>query len=165
MIEIQEVKLDQLDELMKWRMDVIREVFDEKDEALLNKLEKLNRIYYEKNIPNNEHTACFAYKDGKIIGCGGICFSKEMPSPDNPLGTCGYLMNIYTDPNYRKEGAARQTVNWLIEKANQAGTGKIYLEASKEAISLYKSLGFEELEDMFKLKGNPAVYEFYNNLE
>lgn len=146
-------------------MDVIREVFEEQDKALLAKLEKSNRLYYEQSIPEKEHIACFAYKEGKIIGCGGICFSKEMPSPDNPLGTCGYIMNIYTDPNYRKLGAARQTVNWLIGKAKEAKTGKIYLEASKEAIPLYKSLGFEEMEDMFKFSDNSAVYEFYKNLD
>ena len=34
----------------------------------------------------------------EIIGCGGICYQSELPSPENLSGINGYLMNIYTLP-------------------------------------------------------------------
>ena len=40
----------------------------------------------------------------EIIGCGGICYQSELPSPENLSGINGYLMNIYTLPGMRVHG-------------------------------------------------------------
>lgn len=146
MIELRVV--DSLVELMKWRTEVIADVFGKKpDEALL----EANRIYYKTHIPDGSHIAVVASCDGYDCGCGGVCFTDELPSPDNPGGRCAYLMNIYVRETYRNAGIAHRIVRHLIEVARQRDCGKIYLETTADGRPVYYSLGFRDMPDMLKL--------------
>lgn len=146
MIEIREIR--DIDELMRWRGEVIMNVFGEtpSDELLA-----ANRDYYTRNIANGCHHAYVANCSGVEAGCGSVCLSEELPSPDNPSGKCGYLMNIYVKSEFRQHGVGHAIVKQLIEEARKHGCGKIYLETTNEGRSLYESLGFRDLPDMMKL--------------
>lgn len=139
-----------IDSLMRWREEVIRNVFDkEPDAALL----VANRSYYERNIPTGRHIALTASYDECECGCGGMCLEEELPSPDNPTGLCAYLMNIYVREPYRHHGIAHHIVKHLLEVAKEKGCGKIYLETTDDGRPVYASLGFKELPDMMKYYG------------
>ncbi|MDC7286346.1 GNAT family N-acetyltransferase [Blautia schinkii] len=150
-ITIRKAKLGDLEALMTWRMTVLHEVFSIPQDDPMEVLEQKNRLYYQTALPSGEHTACFAMADDKIIGCGGICFQREMPSPDNPDGGCAYLMNIYTCPEFRGKGVGRKVVNWLIQQAQSRGIEKIYLETSEIGRSLYQEIGFTDMQGYMKL--------------
>lgn len=121
-IEIRKAELADLDILMKWRMEVLQEVFSIPADQPLEKLEQENRVYYQNALPKEEHIACFAYANKNIIGCGGICLYQEMPSPDNPNGNCAYLMNIYIRSRYygnlysKKSSETRTAVSVNLSK-------------------------------------------------
>lgn len=83
---IRKADLADIDLLMKWRMEVLHEVFSIPASDPMEKLEQENRAYYQMKIPAGEHIACFACMDKEIVGCGGVCLYQEMPSPDNPGG-------------------------------------------------------------------------------
>lgn len=93
-----------IETLMPWRMEVLHCVFSIPADADTADLERANRYYYERHLPVGSHIACIASLDGEAVGCGGVCFYEEMPSPDNPCGRCAYLMNIC--PAYRGKGIA-----------------------------------------------------------
>lgn len=134
-----------LEELMKWRREVIANVFGTMaDEALLES----NRRYYMTHIPDRSHIALVASIDGIDCGCGAVCFSEELPSPDNPDGKCAYLMNIYVREAYRNIGIAHRIVRRLLDLAAERGCDKIYLETTDEGRPLYQSLGFRNMTDM-----------------
>ena len=143
--------MEDIELLVKWRMQVLHEVFCIPQNQLTDGLEKENRCYYQKSLPTGEHIACFACLDDKVIGCGGVCLYQEMPSPDNPTGKCAYLMNIYTRPQFRKQGVGKAIVEWLVGQAAQLGISKIYLEASQAGKRLYMRLGFVPMQGMMKL--------------
>ncbi|MDE5874295.1 MAG: GNAT family N-acetyltransferase [Muribaculaceae bacterium] len=96
------------------------------------------------------HVAFVAVYKGDDCGCGGICYSDELPSPDNPSGKCAYLMNIYVREAFRKHGIAHKIVSRLIEEAKTHGCGKIYLETTADGKPVYASLGFRDMADMMK---------------
>lgn len=135
------------DRLMMWRREVIRTVFgvDPTEDLLAT-----NRNYYERHIADGSHLAVVAYVDGREAGCGAICFTEELPSPDNPSGRCAYLMNIYVRPMFRSRGIGHEIVSYLVEKAREKRCDKIYLETTEEARSLYNSIGFKELPGILK---------------
>lgn len=154
-ITVEEIGIDQIDLLMQWRMEVLREVFSIPAALDLTGLAAENREYYLQMLDKagTGHTACFAKLDsGEIVGCGGVCFYREMPSPDNPSGYCAYLMNIYTRKAFRGNGIAQQTVDFLVSAAKKRGITKIYLETSNSARKLYKEIGFTDMPDMMQLK-------------
>ena len=128
-VVVRQAGVDEIDRLMAWRLEVLREV------------------------SRKGHIACFAEIDGQVIGCGGVCLQREMPSPDNLSGKCAYLMNIYTRPEAQRCGVGHSVVRWLVARARQWGAEKIYLETSKEGRALYEGVGFVDLPDMMLLAG------------
>lgn len=148
---IQRASMENLDELMQWRMEVLHHVFTLPGNADMTELEAANRRYYEEQLPLGGHIACFARQAGETVGCGGICIYDEMPSPDNPSGRSAYLMNIYCREQYRHQGIGHRIVGWLICEARLQGITKIFLETSVEGRKLYESMNFKDMTDMMKL--------------
>lgn len=141
-------KITSLDELMEWRKEVIVNVFGIRvDDTLLD----ANRQYYKTHIPDNSHIAVVASCEGIDCGCGALCFSEELPSPDNPSGKCAYLMNIYVREAYRNMGIAHTIVRHLLDIAMECGCDKIYLETTNDGRPVYHSLGFRDMPDMMIL--------------
>ncbi len=133
--------------LMLWREEVIRNVFGViPDTELLES----NREYYRKHIADDSHLAFVAERAGVECGCGAVCLTAELPSPDNRSGLCAYLMNIYVRKGFRNQGIAHTIVRRLVEEAQARGCGKIYLETTAEGKPVYSSLGFRDMPDMMK---------------
>lgn len=145
MIEIKEIR--DLETLLSWRREVIRNVFDIEP---TEKLMAANEEYYRTH-EHYGHVAFIALVDGVEAGCGGLCFTDELPSPDNESGRCGYLMNIYVREAFRNHGVAHSIVRRLVQEAKERGCGKIYLETTGEGRPVYASLGFVDMPDMMKL--------------
>ncbi|MCD7856311.1 MAG: GNAT family N-acetyltransferase [Clostridiales bacterium] len=149
-IAIRKADSSDLEELLRWREVILREVFSIPDGEDRTELLAANQAYYCTALKAGEHIACFACAGEEIVGCGGVCLYREMPSPDNPGGKCGYLMNIYTVPAMRQQGVGKKTVQWLVQEAQRWGAEKIYLEASEQAYPLYRSLGFRDMKGYLK---------------
>lgn len=136
-----------IDRLMEWRAEVIRNVFEvDADSSLLD----ANRRYYLKHISDGTHIAVVASYDGVDCGCGAICLTDELPSPDNPSGRCAYLMNIYVRGAFRNKGIAHAIISHLVQEAKNKACGKIYLETTADGKPVYTSLGFRDMPDMMK---------------
>lgn len=133
--------------LMHWRREVIENVFGVTPSK---RLLVANRQYYCRSIAEGRHIAIVAEIDGADAGCGAICLSEELPSPDNPSGRCAYLMNIYVREAYREHGVGHAIVRWLVDKAKNLGCDKIYLETTDSGRPLYNSIGFKNLPGMMK---------------
>ena len=134
--------------LLLWRKEVIETVFGISPDI---KLIKANEEYYRKHIADGSHKAYIVLYNGIEAGCGSVCLSEELPSPDNPTGKCAYLMNIYVRKNFREMGLGHAIVKKLIDVAKNLECDKIYLETTDLGRHLYESLGFHDLPDMMKL--------------
>lgn len=140
-----------VDRLMSWRKEVIAEVFGQEPSR---ELLRANRDYYWRHIADGSHLAVVAEVDGHEAGCGSVCFTEELPSPDNPTGLCAYLMNIYVRAEYRNRGLAHLIVRRLMAESVERRCAKIYLEATAAAKPVYRDSGFFEMQDMMKYGGN-----------
>lgn len=136
-----------VDTLMQWRKEVIETVF-----GIIpsDSIMEANRRYYQRHIADGSHIALIAASDGIDVGCGAICLTEELPSPDNPSGKCAYLMNIYVRQPSRGHGIGHKIVHWLVNKALDLNCDKIYLETTDDGRSLYNSIGFKDLPGIMK---------------
>lgn len=139
--------LTDIERLMSWRRKVLGAVFGiiPSDDLM-----SANREYYLTHIADGSHIAVVAKIGETEAGCGAICLSDELPSPDNPSGRCAYLMNIYVKPRHRSQGIGHTIVKHLVETARRLGCDKIYLETTDQARSLYSGTGFLELKGILK---------------
>ena len=133
--------------LMHWRMKVMESVFGV---VPSKRLLAANRRYYRQHIADGSHVAVVAEADGEGVGCGAVCLTEGLPSPDNPSGRCAYLMNIFVREVWRGRGVGHAIVTRLIEIARESGCDKIYLETTDGARSFYRSVGFNELPGIMK---------------
>lgn len=136
-----------VDTLMQWRKEVIETVFGI---VPSDSIMEANRRYYQRHFADGSHIALIAVSDGIDVGCGAICLTEELPSPDNPSGKCAYLMNIYVRRPSRGHGIGHKIVHWLVNKALDLNCDKIYLETTDDGRSLYNSIGFKDLPGIMK---------------
>jgi GNAT superfamily N-acetyltransferase len=149
--------MDDLELLLTLRLEVLRDVFELPTGTDLSALEAANLAYYQANLDTDKHVACLAFDPtlgpaAEPLGCGALCLFDEMPSPDNPTGTSGLLMNIYTRPAHRHRGVATAVLQWLLEQANIRDVSRLYLEATPQAAPLYAQAGFTTVPAMMQLQ-------------
>ena len=70
-----------------------------------------------------------------------------MPTYHNPTGRKAYIMNMYTAPEYRRQGIAIHTLDLLVNDARKQGVSQIALEATDMGRPLYEKYGFVKMED------------------
>jgi ribosomal protein S18 acetylase RimI-like enzyme len=69
---------------------------------------------------------------------------QRLPSPHNPSGTIGYILNVATDPRYRRRGLGRAVVVATVDWLSDRGVDRVELHASNDGEPLYRELGFQE---------------------
>ena len=88
----------------------------------------------------------------EVIGAGGVSFYQVMPTYHNPTGKKAYIMNMYTAPEYRRQGIAIHTLDLLVKDAKEQGVLQIALKATDMGRPLYERYGFVKMEDEMELK-------------
>jgi len=58
------------------------------------------------------------------------------------------ILNVFTEPEFRKRGIARQVMLAILAWVRQQGLRSVNLHASKEGRTLYEKLGFEATNEM-----------------
>ncbi|WP_433547835.1 GNAT family N-acetyltransferase [Streptomyces sp. CA-294286] len=79
------------------------------------------------------------------LACGSLEY--RIGGPANPEGRHGYVFSVATDPDQRRRGLARATMEALLQWFREHGATTIDLGASPEAEPLYVSLGFRRRPD------------------
>jgi ribosomal protein S18 acetylase RimI-like enzyme len=91
------------------------------------------------------------YDNEVFIGAGGVSFYQVMPTFHNPSGRKAYIMNMYTSPEYRRQGIAVHTLDLLVKDAKKIGVSQIGLEATDMGQPLYEKYGFTKLENEMEI--------------
>lgn len=84
---------------------------------------------------------------GGLAACVVGTIEHRLPSPGNPSGVTGYVLNVATDPDERRRGHSRACMNALLDWFRARGVRKVELRTSSEAEPLYQDLGFKRTPD------------------
>ncbi len=114
-------------------------------------MEEESYAYYRRALETGEHIAYLVYDNGKFIGAGGVSFYQVMPTYHNSTGKKAYIMNMYTAPEYRRQGIALHTLDLLVKDAKEQSVLQIALEATDMGRLLYERYGFVKMEDEMEL--------------
>ena len=136
-----------IDLLTKTRIEVLRAANRLPDDADMDNVEKKSRAYYEKALRDGTHTACLVFDGDRWVGAGGISYYQVMPTYHNPSGNKAYIMNMYTHPEYRRQGIAFRMLDLLVGDARSKQIAFISLEATAMGRPLYEKYGFVPMDD------------------
>ena len=133
------------------RIEVLRaaNLFD--DSVYMEDVRKNTLEHYKKAFEDNSNITYLALDNNKIIACGSVSFYSVMPTYCNKSGKCAYLMNIYTKPEYRKQGIATAILDYLVKKSVEYGAEKISLEATAMGRPIYEKYGFKPMKNEMEL--------------
>lgn len=133
---------EDLETLLAPRLALLREANGYAPDTYMGDVEENNRLFLQENMSGENHMAYLACREGQVVGCGGLCFYTLMPTCQGPNGRCAHVMNIYTLPQYRRQGVGRGILRHLLAKAKAEGCARILLGASDEGRKLYEQCGF-----------------------
>lgn len=139
--------IEDIDLLTKTRIEVLRAANKLSDDIDMSEVEKQSYEYYKRALLDGSHTAYLVFDEQKIVGTGGVSYFQVMPTYHNPSGLKAYIMNMYTNPEYRRRGIAIETLRLLVEDAKEKGISAISLEATDMGRPLYEKFGFVKLND------------------
>ena len=150
--EYKKASIEDIDELVRTRIIVLRAANKLSYDVDMSMVEKESYAYYRRALENREHIAYLVYDNGMFIGAGGVSFYQVMPTYHNPTGKKAYIMNMYTAPEYRRQGIAFHTLDLLVKDAKEQGMLQIVLEVTDMGRPLYERYGFVKMEDEMELK-------------
>ena len=143
--------MEDIEELVRTRILVLRAANKLSDDVDMSLVEQETYAYYKWALETGEHIAYLVYDNGTFIGAGGVSFYQVMPTYHNPTGKKAYIMNMYTSPEYRRQGIAFHTLDFLVKAAKEQGVLQIALEATDMGRPLYEKYGFVKMEDEMEL--------------
>jgi len=143
--------LNDLKILTDTRITVLRAANKLSDDVDMSVVREESYHYYQDALTNDTHVAYLVFDGDVFVGSGGISFFKVMPTFRNPSGWKAYIMNMYTKPEYRRNGIAYKTLDLLIAEAKCKGISAISLEATDMGRPLYEKYGFVKMNDEMEL--------------
>lgn len=145
MITYRKATIDDIPMLTQCRITLLRSAIGRIDEEKMRFVEKQVIMYYTATIPNETHVAYLALQDGRFAGTGGVCFYRVLPTYFKPTGQKAYIINMFTNLEYRRQGIGTKILDLLVKESLSRGATYISLEATDMGRSLYEKYGFGRL--------------------
>ena len=99
--------------------------------------------YYARHMADGTFVSWLAVKNGRIVGTSGMSFVEKPPYFGCPSGRIGLLSSMYTVPEERRRGIARELLSRVIREAEEYGCGAVQITASDMGTKLYAACGFK----------------------
>ena len=108
--------------------------------------------YYQRHLAKGTFVSWLAMDGYKIIGTSGMSFVEKPPYFGCPTGRIGLLSSMYTNPDYRRQGIARELLRRVVEEARAYGCGTVQITASDMGVLLYSDFGFVKNKNFMQYK-------------
>jgi GNAT superfamily N-acetyltransferase len=119
------------------------------DEAILDQMQATSETFLRESMPKGAYRGWLAEMGGgRIVAGGGIAILPWPGSPEDPRPKRGWILNIYTEPEFRRRGIARQVMETIVAWCRADGFRAVNLHASEFGRALYESMGFQPTNEM-----------------
>jgi GNAT superfamily N-acetyltransferase len=129
-----------------------RAMFEEmgyRDAAVLTEVEKSSRHYFSEALRLGTYKAWLAQDaNGRIVGGGGVVIAAWPGYPGEPHAKRAWILNMYTEPEARHRGVAKQILKTLLDWCRAEGFSAVSLHASSAGRPIYEAAGFQPTNEM-----------------
>lgn len=132
----------ELDIFINMRIQQLREEGATEDIDLLPNL----KDYYNRHMADGTFVSYLALDGDTIVGTSGMSFVERPPIFGCPNGKMGILSSMFTNPNYRRKGIAKELLTRVVNEAKEYGCGTVQITASDMGVKLYSAFGFKHNE-------------------
>ena len=138
MITYQRLTENELDTFIRMRIRQLREEGATEDIDLVPAMQD----YYNRHMADGTFVSWLAIDGDRIVGTSGMSFVEKPPYFGCPSGKMGILSSMFTDPEYRRKGIAKELLSRVVEEARAYGCGTVQITASDMGVLLYTDFGF-----------------------
>lgn len=151
MLRVRRAGISDIEEIVKLRVAFLREV--QPDVSVPDdEIYELTRQYITDKLPTDEYLVWLAEEDNHIVGISSLVFYHRPPTLLNNSSLYAHVLNVYTLPEYRRQGTATALLKEIIEYVKSTPAKRISLNASEEGRPVYEQLGFQASDDEMILK-------------
>lgn len=118
------------------------------DARALEAMAAMSREYLKTAMANGFFQAWLACQKDRTVAGGAVIITPWLAHPYDLECRRATILNVYTDPEYRRRGIARTLMQTMIAWCRQQGLARVTLHASEDGRRLYESLGFEPGNEM-----------------
>src|SRR5215471_5165736 len=119
------------------------------DEGALESMSEKFRVWLLEHMNEGDYLAwLITAPDGSVAAGTGLWL---MDWPPHMIGTSerrGNILNVYTNPSFRKRGLARSLMETALAWCRENSIDTVILHASPAGRSLYESMGFAATNEM-----------------
>ena len=105
-------------------------------------------LWLRHAIPSKTYLGWVAQTaQGEVVGGGGLLIIPWPPGPMTMDPRCGFIFNVYTLPEHRKQGLARRLMDAMHDHCRAEGLERVVLNASVFGKPLYDAMGYVESDE------------------
>jgi pyroglutamyl-peptidase len=151
-VVIRRAAVEDIEALVAMRLALQREIGAQYADAPAEGAAEANRQFLKWAMPAGEFIAWVAEAEGELVACSGMVLYSRMPGMHGLFSREAYVMNMYTHPDYRRQGIASELLNCMIQFARSRNARRIWLRATVMGKPVYEKIGFEPMESAMQLK-------------
>jgi len=129
-----------------------RSMFRDMGEGTVEQLDRMVEVatpWLARALANGSYHHWLALDpSGRVAGGGGVLLCPWPANPKDPCTQRAVILNVYTEPEFRNRGIARQIMHTILAWVKERGFRAVTLHASDEGQHLYEKLGFEATNEM-----------------
>jgi len=118
------------------------------DATALDSMVSLSSTYLKTAMADGSFRAWLATDGDRVVAGGAVVISPWPAHPYDLQCRRATILNVYTDPEYRRRGIACQLMQTMIAWCKREDFARVTLHASDDGRHLYESLGFEPSNEM-----------------
>lgn len=134
---------DNVPVLVEYRIRFAIELKGERPPEVVANLRRQLTNYFSEATTNDTCISFIAKNGNDIAGIGSVHIRQMPGNFKNPSGKWGYIMNMYTVPEFRKQGISTRILEKLIDAGKKAGVTAFELHSTKLGEPVYLKSGFE----------------------
>lgn len=139
---------DDVATIARHRYEMFRDMGYSDEEALASMRNKFER-WVEPKLKSGDYLAWFAATEaGAVVAGAGLWLMDWPPHMVGSSVRRGNIVNVYTEPEFRRRGLARRLVESALEWCKTNHIDFVILHASPQGRSLYEELGFQSGNEM-----------------
>jgi GNAT superfamily N-acetyltransferase len=119
------------------------------DEAALDSMSERFRVWLREHMSEGDYLAwLITAPDGTLAAGAGLWLMDWPPHMIGKGARRGNILNVYTHPDFRRRGLARELMKAALAWCGENGVDTVILHASPEGRTLYESMGFSPTNEM-----------------
>lgn len=120
-----------------------------RDPAALEATRSSSEPYIRQGLAEGFYRGWLAEEGaGRVVAGGGLVVHPWLGHPSSPQTRRAYILNVYTEPEYRRHGLARRLMQAILDWCRAEGLAGVALHASDQGRALYEDLGFHPTNEM-----------------